>query len=100
MKRVPAGRWPQFSAMLCVLLGPSADAHADLEHLQSDESTEIAYLIRRGTADCLATAWAALPLMIVELVQSAFCSVDETTYLGRLFSRAATPISLLCWADQ
>jgi hypothetical protein len=42
--------------MVCVLLGPFAVAHADLKHLQSDESTEIAYLIRRGTADSLATA--------------------------------------------
>jgi hypothetical protein len=63
MMRVPAGRWPQFramscvfSAMLCVLLGAFTDARADLKHLQSDESTEIAYLIRRGTADSLATA--------------------------------------------
>jgi hypothetical protein len=56
MMRVPAGRWPQFCAMLCVLLGAFTDARADLKHLQSDESTEIAYLIRRGTADSLATA--------------------------------------------
>jgi hypothetical protein len=57
MMRVTAGRWPQFcamlcgfSAMLCVLLGAFTDARADLKHLQSDESAEIAYLIRRGTA--------------------------------------------------
>jgi len=56
MTRVPAGWWPQFSAMLCVLLGPNTHARADVKHLQSDESTEIAYLIRRGTADSLATA--------------------------------------------
>jgi len=45
-----------FSAMLCVLLGAFTGARADVKHLQSDESTEIAYLIRRGTADSLATA--------------------------------------------
>jgi hypothetical protein len=56
MMRVPAGRWPQFSAMLCVLLAPNTHARADVKHLQSDEATEIAYLIRRGTADSLATA--------------------------------------------
>ena len=63
--RVPASRWPQFSCsamlslfstMLCVLLGPFTGARADVKHLQTDESTEIAYLIRRGTADSLATA--------------------------------------------
>src|SRR6266478_504521 len=58
MMRVPASRWPQFfamscvfSAMLWVLLGAFTGARADVKHLQSDESTEIAYLIRRGTAD-------------------------------------------------
>jgi hypothetical protein len=56
MKRVPASRWPQFSAMLCGLLGSFTAASGDVKHLHSDESTEIAFLIRRGTADSLATA--------------------------------------------
>ncbi len=56
MMRVAAGRWPQFSTLFCVLLGPVTGACADVKHLRSDESTEIAYLIRSGTADSLATA--------------------------------------------
>jgi hypothetical protein len=56
MTRVPAGRWPQFSTLCCLLLGPVGGASADVKHLRSDESTEIAYLVRRGTADSLATA--------------------------------------------
>jgi hypothetical protein len=49
-------RWPRFPAIFCVLLAVFSDVRAALEHLQSDEPTEIAYLMRRGTADSLATA--------------------------------------------
>jgi hypothetical protein len=56
MMRVPARRWPILPASLYILLGAFTDARADVKHLQSDESTEIAYLMRRGTADSLATA--------------------------------------------
>jgi hypothetical protein len=34
-----------------------------------------------------------LPLMSVELFHSAFLSVVETTYLGRLFILSANPVS-------
>ena len=57
LMREPGIRWPVFPAMLCALLGVCADAcGADLKHMQSDESTEIAYLVHRGTAGSLATA--------------------------------------------
>src|SRR5579859_343231 len=61
MLRVSARRWFRFPALLCVVLGPVlcgplADARAELKHRRSDESAEVAYLIRRGTADSLATA--------------------------------------------
>jgi hypothetical protein len=49
-------RWPCLPAIFCVLLAVSSGVRADLKHLRSDESTEIAYLIRRGTAESLATA--------------------------------------------
>jgi hypothetical protein len=56
MMRAPASRWPILPAAFCVLFGAFTDACADVKHLQSDESTEIAYLMRRATADSLATA--------------------------------------------
>lgn len=48
--------WPPFSALLCALLTVFTGVRADPNHLRSDEPTEIAFLVRRGTADSLATA--------------------------------------------
>jgi hypothetical protein len=98
--RVPAGRWPHYSAilsvfpaMLCLLLGPYSHARADLKHLQSDESKEIAFLIRRGTADSLATASLLARLTQVsddERTPGMPAPPDPAQLIGRAISLAPT----------
>jgi hypothetical protein len=91
LTQVPAARWPLFPTMLCVLLGVFAAARADVKHLQSDEATEIAYLVRRGTADSLATASLLAHLTQVsdeERAPGAPAPPDPSQLIGRAISMA------------